>query len=108
MNKTQFFLLFTILSMSFSYSQEKILLKGILMEKDYRKRISWVKSKPVSLEDKDFSVSALSTIYLQIHFGIMEKDGKPYLSNIRLFNHYDDSDWFFMMRLFIYLVVEKK
>lgn len=95
MNKTHFLLLFTILSMSFSYSQEKIKLKGVLMENDYHKKISWVKSKPVSLENKDFSVSALSTTYLQIYFGIMEKDGKPYLTNIRLVNHFDDSDWIF-------------
>lgn len=95
MNKNNFILLLTIFSMSFVFSQDKIKLKGVLMENDYHKKISWVKSKPVSLESKDFTVSALSTTYLQIYFGFMEKDGKPYLTNVRLVNHFDDSDWIF-------------
>lgn len=97
MNKKHFLLLLAILSMSFVFSQkqEKIKLKGVIMKNDYHKKISWVKSKPVSLESKDFTVSALSTTYLQIYFGFMEKDGKPYLTNVRLVNHFDDSDWIF-------------
>ncbi|CAA0242177.1 conserved hypothetical protein [Tenacibaculum maritimum] len=76
-------------------AQKKIKLKGVTMKNDYHKKISWVKSKPVSLETKDFTVSTLSTTYLQIYFGIMEKDGKPFLTNIRLVNHFDDSNWIF-------------
>lgn len=92
-------LLFTTICLStILYAQEKaprIKLKGVLMQNDYHKKISWVKSKPVSLESKDFTVSALSTTYIQIYFGFMEKDGKPYLTNVRLVNHFDDSDWIF-------------
>ncbi|QMU64603.1 MAG: hypothetical protein GKR88_10095 [Flavobacteriaceae bacterium] len=97
MNKKHFLLLLAILSMSFVFSQkqEKIKLKGVIMKNDYHKKISWVKSKPVSLESKDFTVSTLSTTYLQIYFGMMEKNGKPYLTNIRLVNHFDNSDWIF-------------
>ena len=63
MNKKHFLLLLAILSMSFVFSQkqEKIKLKGVIMKNDYHKKISWVKSKPVSLESKDFTVSTLST-----------------------------------------------
>ena len=84
-----------ILSFNVGFSQDKIKLNGVLMENDYHEKISWIKSKPASLESKDFTVSALSTTYLQIYFGLMEKEGKPFLTPIRLVNHFDDSNWIF-------------
>lgn len=65
------------------------------MENDYHEKISWIKSKPVSLSSKDFTVNVLETTYIQIYFGLKEKDGKPYLTEMRLVNNYDDTDWVF-------------
>lgn len=89
------------LFMSFmvSYSQDKkeepLRLKGVEMENDYHENITWIKSKPIALVPKDFTVSAYQVTYIQIYFGMYMKDGKQYMTPIRLVNKYRDSDWIF-------------
>ena len=95
MKRILLFVLICLVGTNILNAQKKLKLKGVLMQNDYHEKISWVKSKPTSIEKKDFSVSALATTYLQIYFGIKEKDGKPFLTNIRLINHFDDKDWVF-------------
>lgn len=95
-------LLFSILTISLltsSFAQEKkeepIKLKGVEVENDYHNNISWIKSKPIPLVSKDFTVSPYSVTYIQIYFGMYVKDGKQYMTPIRLVNRYRDSDWIF-------------
>lgn len=82
-----------------TYSQETkeepIKLKGVEVENDYHNNISWIKSKPISLVSKDFTVSSYSVTYIQIYFGMYVKDGKQFMTPIRLVNRYRDSDWIF-------------
>ncbi len=86
-----------ILTSSFAQEtkEEPIRLKGVEMENDYHNNISWIKSKPIPLVSKDFTVSAYSVTYIQIYFGMYVKDGKQYMTPIRLVNRYRDSDWIF-------------
>ncbi|MDB0599891.1 hypothetical protein PL373_01725 [Tenacibaculum maritimum] len=95
MKRILLFVLICLVGTNILNAQKKLKLKGVLMQNDYHEKISWVKSKPTSIEKKDFSVSALATTYLQIYYGIKEKNGKPFLTNIRLINHFDDKDWVF-------------
>lgn len=95
-------LLFSIIStmlITSSFAQETkeepIKLKGVEVENDYHKNISWIKSKPIPLVSKDFTVSPYSVTYIQIYFGMYVKDGKQYMTPIRLVNKYRDSDWIF-------------
>lgn len=76
-------------------AQEKLKLKGVLMTNDYHKKISWIKSKPTPLVNKDFSVSANSVKNIQIYFGAEMVDGKQVIMPIRLVNNYFDSNWIF-------------
>ena len=75
--------------------EEPIKLKGVEVENDYHKNISWIKSKPIPLVSKDFTVSPYSVTYIQIYFGMYVKDGKQYMTPIRLVNRYKDSEWIF-------------
>lgn len=75
--------------------EEPIKLKGVEVENDYHNNISWIKSKPIPLVSKDFTVSPYSVTYIQIYFGMYVKDGKQYMTPIRLVNKYRDSDWIF-------------
>ncbi len=95
-------LLFSIIStmlLTSSFAQETkeepIKLKGVEVENDYHNNISWIKSKPIPLVSKDFTVSPYSVTYIQIYFGMYVKDGKQYMTPIRLVNKYRDSDWIF-------------
>lgn len=75
--------------------EEPIKLKGVEVENDYHNNISWIKSKPIPLVSKDFTVSPYSVTYIQIYFGMYVKDGNQYMTPIRLVNKYRDSDWIF-------------
>lgn len=75
--------------------EEPIKLKGVEVENDYHSNISWIKSKPIPLVSKDFTVSPYSVTYIQIYFGMYVKDGKQFMTPIRLVNRYRDSDWIF-------------
>lgn len=75
--------------------EEPIKLKGVEVENDYHNNISWIKSKPIPLVSKDFTVSPYSVTYIQIYFGMYVKDGKQFMTPIRLVNRYRDSDWIF-------------
>lgn len=75
--------------------EEPIKLKGVEVENDYHKNISWIKSKAIPLVSKDFTVSPYSVTYIQIYFGMYVKDGKQYMTPIRLVNRYKDSEWIF-------------
>lgn len=95
-------LLFSILTsmlLTSSFAQETkeepIRLKGVEMENDYHNNISWIKSKPIPLVSKDFTISPYSVTYIQIYFGMYVKDGKQFMTPIRLVNRYRDSDWIF-------------
>lgn len=85
--------------MCFTYAQNSddkpIKLKGVEVENDYHNNISWIKSKPIPLVSKDFTVSAYSVTYIQIYFGMYVKEGKQFMTPIRLVNRYRDSDWIF-------------
>lgn len=75
--------------------EEPIKLKGVEVENDYHNNITWIKSKPIPLVSKDFTVSPYSVTYIQIYFGMYVKDGKQFMTPIRLVNRYKDSDWIF-------------
>ncbi len=76
-------------------AQQRIKLKGVIMENDYHEKISWVKSKPVALVSKDFIVSAMNVKFIQIYFGAQQVEGEQVIMPIRLVNQYQDSDWIF-------------
>lgn len=86
-------------TLCFTYAQNSddkpIKLKGVEVENDYHNNISWIKSKPIPLVSKDFTVSAYSVTYIQIYFGMYVKEGKQFMTPIRLVNRYRDSDWIF-------------
>ena len=91
--------IFTFLFLTLTYSQEKkeepIKLKGVEVENDYHENISWIKSKPIPLVSKDFTISAYSVCYIQIYFGMYVRDGKQYMTPIHLVNRYKDQNWIF-------------
>lgn len=87
--------------------EEPIKLKGVEVENDYHKNISWIKSKPIPLVSKDFTVSPYSVTYIQIYFGMYVKNGKQYMTPIRLVNRYKDSEWIFFDEV-SYLLGNKK
>lgn len=97
--KKLLFSIITIMLLTSSFAQETkeepIKLKGVEVENDYHNNISWIKSKPIPLVSKDFTVSPYSVTYIQIYFGMYVKDGKQYMTPIRLVNKYRDSDWIF-------------
>ncbi len=78
-----------------SVGQEKLKLKGVLMTNDYHEKISWIKSKPTPLVNKDFTVNANSVKNIQIYFGAKMVDGKQVIMPIRLVNNYFDKNWIF-------------
>jgi hypothetical protein len=98
LNKIAFSIL-CLICFNLTFSQEKteepIKLKGVSMENDYHNNITWIKSKPIPLVSKDFSVSALDITHMQIYFGMYMEDGKQKITPIRLINKYRDSDWIF-------------
>jgi hypothetical protein len=91
--------IFTFLFFTSTYSQEKkeepIKLKGVEVENDYHENISWIKSKPIPLVSKDFTINAYSVSYIQIYFGMYVRDGKQYITPIHLVNRYKDQNWIF-------------
>ena len=87
------------LTFSQEKSQERIKLKGVLMENDYHNNITWIKSKPVPLVSKDFSVSATNVTHMQIYFGMYMQDSIQKITPIRLVNKYRDSDWIFFDKI---------
>ena len=91
--------IFTFLFLTLTYSQEKkeepIKLKGVEVENDYHENISWIKSKPIPLVSKDFTISAYSVSYIQVYFGMYVRDGKQYMTPIHLVNRYKDQNWIF-------------
>lgn len=83
---------------NFTYSQEKnsvLRLKGVQVEKDYHKNITWIKSKPVALVEKDFTVSAYDCSYIQLYFGLYMEDSVQKITPIRIVNAYNNSEWIF-------------
>lgn len=97
--KKLLFSIITTMLLTSSFAQETkeepIKLKGVEVENDYHNNISWIKSKPIPLVSKDFTVSPYSVTYIQIYFGMYVKDSKQYMTPIRLVNKYRDSDWIF-------------
>lgn len=97
--KKLLFCIVTTMLLTSSFAQETkeepIKLKGVEVENDYHNNISWIKSKPIPLVSKDFTVSPYSVTYIQIYFGMYVKDGKQYMTPIRLVNKYRDNDWIF-------------
>ena len=97
--KKLLFSIITTMLLTSSFAQETkeepIKLNGVEVENDYHNNISWIKSKPIPLVSKDFTVSPYSVTYIQIYFGMYVKDGKQYMTPIRLVNKYRDSDWIF-------------
>lgn len=97
--KKLLFSIITTMLLTSSFAQETkeepIKLKGVEVENDYHNNISWIKSKPIPLVSKDFTVSPYSVTYIQIYFGMYVKDGKQYMTPIRLVNKYRDNDWIF-------------
>lgn len=87
--------------------EDPIKLKGVEVENDYHNNISWIKSKPIPLVSKDFTVNTYSVSYIQIYFGMYVKDGKQYITPIRLVNRYKDRDWIFFDEI-SYLLGNKK
>jgi hypothetical protein len=92
-------LFFTVLLFQLVNSQDQkqkpVKLKGVIMKNDYHENMSWVKSKPIPLVRKDFTVSALDVKYIQIYFGLKVVDGKQTMTPIRMVNNYKDQDWIF-------------
>ena len=82
--KKLLFSIITTMLLTSSFAQETkeepIKLKGVEVENDYHNNISWIKSKPIPLVSKDFTVSPYSVTYIQIYFGMYVKDGKQYMT----------------------------
>lgn len=87
--------LFSTIVFAQDKKEDPIKLKGVEVENDYHENISWIKSKPIPLVSKDFTVSPYSVTYIQIYFGMYVKDGKQYMTPIHLVNKYKDRDWVF-------------
>ena len=75
--------------------KETLRLKGVIMENDYHNNITWIKSKPVSLVQKDLIVSAYSTSHIQLYFGLYMEDSVQKITPIHIVNTYRNSDWIF-------------
>lgn len=87
--------LLLLLVSSIVLSQEKLKLKGVTIQNDPHEKVSWIKSKPIALENKDFFVSPLEVSYIQLYYGLKEIDGKPFITDIRIINNFQDNDWIF-------------
>jgi hypothetical protein len=87
------------LTFSQEKAQERIKLKGVLMENDYHNNITWIKPKPVPLVSKDFSVGATNVTHMQIYFGMYMQDSVQKITPIRLVNKYKDNDWIFFDKI---------
>lgn len=82
----------------FSNAQEKqkpLKLKGVIMENDYHEKITWIKSKPIPLDEKDFTVSTYDVSYIQLYFGLYMKNGKQQMTPIHIVNSYNQTKWIF-------------
>jgi len=96
--KNKLILLLTVFCLTsiFSNAQEKPLkLKGVIMENDYHEKITWIKSKPIPLDEKDFTVSTYDVSYIQLYFGLYMKDGKQQITPIHIVNSYNQTKWIF-------------
>ena len=80
-------------------TQKPIKLKGVIVENDYHENISWIKSKPVALVNKDFLIDGSQVTHIQIYFGLYVKDGKQYMTPIHLVNKYKSQDWIFFNQI---------
>ena len=81
-----------------TYSQEKedvLRLKGVTIENDFHENITWIKSKPIALVEKDFTVSAYDCSYIQLYFGLYMEDSVQKITPIRIVNAYNNSKWIF-------------
>ncbi|MGK4566769.1 hypothetical protein [Flavobacterium sp. 3HN19-14] len=98
MKKALFFIA-TIFCISSIHAQdekpEPIKLKGVIIENDFHENITWIKSKPIPLVRKDFTVNALEVTFIQIYFGLKVVDGKQTMTPIHIVNNYKSSDWIF-------------
>lgn len=75
---------------------KRIKLKGVTIQNDYHENISWVNSKNVSLNSRDYIYFGSETsCYMQLYFGIKEVNGKPFLIPIRLKNSFYSDSWIF-------------
>ncbi len=110
--KNKLLLLLTVfcLSSAITVGQEKqevLKLKGVIMKNDYHENIAWVKSKPIALESKDFTVSTYDVIYIQLYFGIYVEDGEQKTTPIHIVNSYNNVNWIFFDEI-SYLLGSKK
>lgn len=65
------------------------------MENDYHEKITWIKSKPIPLDEKDFTVSTYDVSYIQLYFGLYVKNGKQQITPIHIVNSYNQTKWIF-------------
>lgn len=98
--KNNLLLLLTVICITStnSYSQEeqkKLKLKGVIMQNDYHEKITWIRSKPIPLEQKDFTVSAYDVSYIQLYFGIYVEDSVQKITPIHIVNSYNNTNWIF-------------
>ncbi|HET8839748.1 MAG TPA: hypothetical protein VFM82_12230 [Flavobacteriaceae bacterium] len=77
------------------FSQEELKLKGVTMENDHHKGISWVKSKEVRLNKDGVWSGSSSDCNMQLYFGIKEIDGKAFLTPIKLQSLFWGDEWVF-------------
>lgn len=82
-------------------------LKGVLIENDYHEKITWIKSKPTALVEKDFTVNAKDVSHIQIYFGLYLKDSIQKHTPIRIINTYTNSEWIFFDEI-SYLIGNRK
>lgn len=103
-----FISLFCVVSANlFSQQSDVLKLKGVKMESDLHEKITWIKSKPVSLEYKDFFVSAYDCTHIELYFGLYLKDGVQKATPIRIVNTYKKANWIFFDEI-SYLVGSRK
>ncbi|WP_440881406.1 hypothetical protein [Tenacibaculum sp. C7A-26P2] len=102
-----FILLFSTIS-SYSQKKERVKLKGVEMQNDYHNKISWVLSKKVALNSRDFIYfgSPIQS-YLRLYYGIKEVDGKPYITSLKLGNSFFSDEWVFFDEI-SYLIGTRK
>jgi len=98
--KNKLLLLLTVLCLTSAlvYSQEKqenLKLKGVIMKNDYHENITWIKSKPIPLVPKDFTVSTYNVSYIQLYFGMYVEDSVQKITPIHIVNSYNNSSWIF-------------
>ncbi len=98
-NKLLLVLSVICLTAQVTYSQDEkeanLRLKGVLIENDYHKKITWVKSKPIPLVQKDFTVSPYDCSHIQLYFGLYMEDSVQKITPIRIVNMYRSSNWIF-------------